>query len=165
MAGRNLGRVARGPRYFACLGCDGLAASKDDVAKAIEPLLLACSAVTAGGPKRRNYAAMLTRLARAPRGRLRLAGGVAADHQAFQAGVQWLLREQCEDGSWQVTTHSKPFQTYFESGFPYEKSQFVSISGSCWAVIALLLADLDLNHEATAMRISKSPLFMTGQSN
>lgn len=92
---------------------------------------------------------------------LRLAGDVAADHKAYQAGVKWLLRQQCADGSWLVTTHSKPIQTYFESGFPHEKSQFISISGTCWAAIALLLADAVADEPANKERISKSPLSAT----
>jgi N-acyl-D-amino-acid deacylase len=90
---------------------------------------------------------------------LRLAGGLSADHKAYQTGVRWLLEAQCEDGSWLVTSRSKPFQTYFESGFPHEKSQFISISGTCWAVMALLLADAGLDVEASAGGIVKSPLF------
>ena len=39
--------------------------------------------------------------------------------------------EECED--------SRPNQTYFESGFPHKKSQFISISGASWATMALAL--------------------------
>ena len=52
--------------------------------------------------------------------------------------VQWLLDNQRPDGSWQVRTRSKPIQKYFESGFPHGKDQFISISATCWAILALL---------------------------
>jgi N-acyl-D-amino-acid deacylase len=67
-------------------------------------------------------------------------GGLAADHPAIEKGLQFLLRGQLEDGSWHVATRAKPFQTYFESGFPHEKDQFISIAASSWATLALLLA-------------------------
>ena len=56
-------------------------------------------------------------------------------------GVAWLVAAQNPDGSWHVKTRSKPFQPYFESGFPHGKDQFLSIHASCWAVIALALAE------------------------
>ena len=33
-----------------------------------------------------------------------------------------------------------PFQTYFESGFPHGKDQFISITATAWGVTALALA-------------------------
>ena len=56
----------------------------------------------------------------------------------YKRGVKWLLKNQKTDGSWQVKTRSKPIQKYFESGFPHGKDQFISISATCWAVMALL---------------------------
>ena len=56
----------------------------------------------------------------------------------YKRGVKWLLKNQKADGSWQVKTRSKPIQKYFESGFPHGKDQFISISATCWAVMALL---------------------------
>ena len=68
------------------------------------------------------------------------AGGVAAADGAYRKGVAWLLRTQKEDGSWHVKSRSKPFQAYFETGFPHEKDQFISSHASSWAVVALALA-------------------------
>jgi N-acyl-D-amino-acid deacylase len=68
------------------------------------------------------------------------AGDVQADHPAMRRGVQYLVDTQLEDGSWHVVSRAKPFQTYFESGFPHGKDQFISIAGSGWATLALLLA-------------------------
>ena len=56
------------------------------------------------------------------------------------AGVAYLVKTQLSDGTWLVKSRSKPFQTYFESGFPHGKDQFISIAGSCWATTALILA-------------------------
>ena len=56
----------------------------------------------------------------------------------YKRGVAWLLKNQKVDGSWQVKTRSKPIQKYFESGFPHGQDQFISISATCWAVMALL---------------------------
>lgn len=67
------------------------------------------------------------------------AGGLATDDPVYRRGVAYLLRNQKEDGSWLVTSRSKPFQTYFESGFPHGKNQFVSIAATSWATAALLL--------------------------
>ncbi|MFT4590380.1 MAG: N-acyl-D-amino-acid deacylase, partial [Limisphaerales bacterium] len=63
--------------------------------------------------------------------------GFSTDDPAYERGVRFLLDTQLEDGSWLVKTRSKPIQTYFESGYPHGKDQFISISGASWAVAAL----------------------------
>ena len=50
----------------------------------------------------------------------------------------FLLGDQRADGSWLVKSRSKPFQTYFETGFPHGKDQFISTTATGWAVLALL---------------------------
>lgn len=67
------------------------------------------------------------------------AGDVSADHAAVRRGVRYLLNTQIDDGSWHVTTRAKPFQKYFESGFPHGKDQFISITASSWSTLALVL--------------------------
>ncbi|HRH94905.1 MAG TPA: prenyltransferase/squalene oxidase repeat-containing protein [Prosthecobacter sp.] len=67
-------------------------------------------------------------------------GSVVADDPAFQRGLQWLLKAQLPDGSWHVVSRAKPFQKYFESGYPHGKDQFISITAACWATTALALA-------------------------
>jgi N-acyl-D-amino-acid deacylase len=67
------------------------------------------------------------------------AGRLKTDDEAYRRGVKFLLAGQLEDGSWQVKTRSKPFQKYFESGYPHKKDQFISITASCRATTALLL--------------------------
>ncbi len=66
-------------------------------------------------------------------------GDLAADHASVQRGVQFLLKNQQEDGSWHVVTRAKGFQTYYESGFPHGKDQFISLAASSWATVALVL--------------------------
>ncbi|QDU21460.1 prenyltransferase/squalene oxidase repeat-containing protein [Urbifossiella limnaea] len=69
---------------------------------------------------------------------LKEAGGLAANHPAYSRGVEYLLRTQLPDGSWHVRSRSKPFQPYYESGFPHEKDQFVSVAATGWATTALV---------------------------
>jgi hypothetical protein len=67
-------------------------------------------------------------------------GNLATSDPVYQRGVAFLLTTQQEDGSWLVRSRSRPFQTYFESGFPYGKDQFISMAASGWATTALALA-------------------------
>jgi hypothetical protein len=68
------------------------------------------------------------------------AGGLKADAPAYRAGLAYLLRTQLPDGSWYVKSRSRPFQPYYESGFPHAKDQFISIAASGWATAALAVA-------------------------
>jgi hypothetical protein len=71
---------------------------------------------------------------------LHRAGGLPTDDPAYRRGVAFLVKSQQPDGSWLVHSRSKPFQTYFESGFPHGKDQFISIAASGWGATALALA-------------------------
>jgi ankyrin repeat protein len=66
--------------------------------------------------------------------------GVAASDPAFQRGVQFLLDNQLEDGSWYVKTRALGFQPYFDNGFPHGVNQWISAAGTSWATMALTLA-------------------------
>jgi squalene cyclase len=68
------------------------------------------------------------------------AGGLPTDDLAYRRGVAFLLRTQKDDGTWFVASRSRPFQPYFESGFPYGKDQFIAVAASGWAAAALALA-------------------------
>ena len=68
------------------------------------------------------------------------AGGLTATDPAYRCGLWFLLRTQRKDGTWEVKSRSKPFQPYYESGFPYEKDQFISATASGWAAAALARA-------------------------
>jgi N-acyl-D-amino-acid deacylase len=65
---------------------------------------------------------------------------LSASDSVYRKGIDYLRRTQLDDGSWKVATRSKPIQEYFESGFPHEKDQFISISATSWAATALLMA-------------------------
>ncbi|WP_425617997.1 amidohydrolase family protein [Anatilimnocola sp. NA78] len=67
-------------------------------------------------------------------------GSLPTSDAAYQRGLRFLLQQQQTDGSWHVKSRSKPFQAYFESGYPHGKDQFISIAAGSWATIALLLA-------------------------
>ena len=71
---------------------------------------------------------------------LHQAGGLKTGAPAYRAGLAHLLKTQRPDGTWFVKSRSKPFQPYYESGFPHEKDQFISIAASGWATAALALA-------------------------
>ncbi len=68
------------------------------------------------------------------------AAGLATTDPAYQRGLHFLLGDQKDDGSWHVRSRSRPFQLYFESGFPHGKDQFISLAASSWATTALVLA-------------------------
>ncbi|HUG89983.1 MAG TPA: prenyltransferase/squalene oxidase repeat-containing protein [Planctomycetaceae bacterium] len=67
-------------------------------------------------------------------------GGVEASDPAWRRGIAFVLNTQQDDGSWHVASRSKPFQTYFETGFPHGKDQFISAAASSWATLGLLYA-------------------------
>lgn len=64
--------------------------------------------------------------------------GMSTRDDAWQAGLLYLTSSQHDDGSWYVESRSKPFQKHFESGFPHGKDQFISMTATAWATIALL---------------------------
>jgi squalene cyclase len=70
---------------------------------------------------------------------LQLAGSLPVKNDQWQKGIAWLFRAQLADGSWKVKSRSKPFQKYFESGYPHGSDQFISICAGSWATMALLL--------------------------
>jgi hypothetical protein len=71
---------------------------------------------------------------------LHQAAGLATSDPAYRRGLDYLLATQRDDGTWHVRSRSRPFQIYFESGFPHGKDQFISLAASSWATTALALA-------------------------
>lgn len=67
------------------------------------------------------------------------ATGLPASDPVFQRGVAFLMKTQCDDGSWRVETRSKPIQVFFDNGDPHGEHQFISIPATSWAVAALAL--------------------------
>jgi ankyrin repeat protein len=70
--------------------------------------------------------------------------GLPATAGGVRRGFRFLISTQAADGTWRVPTRMvSPAQVspeYFSTGFPYEKDEYVSYAGSCWAVMALLAA-------------------------
>ena len=83
---------------------------------------------------------------------LHQAGDLATSDKTYQRGAAFLLKSQLKDGSWLVRSRSRPFQTYFESGFPHGKNQFISMAATGWAVAALALTCPDRTREPMAAR-------------
>src|SRR5262249_712458 len=77
-------------------------------------------------------------------------------------GIKFLISTQAQDGTWRVRTRmlspAEVSPPYFATGFPYEKDEFISYAGSCWAVMALLSA----LPEAPAKSESLSPAVAAG---
>jgi ankyrin repeat protein len=68
---------------------------------------------------------------------LHVGAGHSTRTPAYERGVRYLLRTQLADGSWFVPSRSFPLQPYFATGFPHGRSQFISLSATCWATMAL----------------------------
>ncbi len=64
--------------------------------------------------------------------------GTPTNVDAYQKGVQYLLRTQKEDGSWHVKTRVIPFQKLFDSEFPHGDDQWISGSATGWAARAII---------------------------
>jgi N-acyl-D-amino-acid deacylase len=64
--------------------------------------------------------------------------GLPSDHLVYERGVRFLVETQQPDGAWVVQTRSKPVQLFFDNGDPGGKSQFISMSATGWATLALL---------------------------
>jgi hypothetical protein len=68
---------------------------------------------------------------------LRIAG-LSTDSPVYAKALKFLLASQNKDGSWIVQTRSRPIQTFFDNGDAGGKSQFISMSATSWATLALL---------------------------
>jgi hypothetical protein len=124
-------------RVFRLRGLERVAASAEEVGAAAQELLRAQRPdggwAQAADLESDAYATGSVLVA------LHEAAGLRTDDPVYQRGVKFLLAEQREDGSWYVHSRSKPFQTYFETGFPHGKDQFISTAASGWATTALAL--------------------------
>ncbi|MBX9601195.1 MAG: ankyrin repeat domain-containing protein [Bryobacteraceae bacterium] len=65
------------------------------------------------------------------------AGGIRTQDSVYQRGAAYLLRTQLDDGSWYVRSRAPKFQPYFQSGFPHEHDQWISVAATAWSVMAL----------------------------
>ena len=69
---------------------------------------------------------------------LHASGDTPTADAAYEKGVQWLLRNQLDDGSWFVPTLAVPVQPHTFESFPHGWHQFASEAGSSWAALSLL---------------------------
>ena len=63
--------------------------------------------------------------------------GMPATAPAYERGVQFLLKNQYQDGSWFVKTRAFPVQPQMESGYPFGYNQWISAAGASWATAAI----------------------------
>jgi ankyrin repeat protein len=56
----------------------------------------------------------------------------------YRRGVDYLMRTQEADGSWHVHSRAFGFQPYFESGFPHDRDQWISMAATAWSAMALM---------------------------
>jgi squalene-hopene/tetraprenyl-beta-curcumene cyclase len=68
---------------------------------------------------------------------LRTAANAAPEEGSVKQGVRYLVHTQGPQGAWFVNKRTNSANNYFDSGFPYGESQYSSLAGSCWAVMAL----------------------------
>ncbi len=87
---------------------------------------------------------------------LRDTDAIPVSHPAYQAGLRYVLKTQDRTGAWHVRNRTAPVQPFFGSGFPFERDQFISISGSSWASYALL--------RSVAGKAEKKPSFVSAHS-
>ncbi len=66
--------------------------------------------------------------------------GIAKTDESYRKGVAFLLNTQLPDGSWHVASRSPKFQPYFQSGFPHNHDQWISMAATAWATAGLAYA-------------------------
>jgi hypothetical protein len=66
--------------------------------------------------------------------------GVAPINEPYRSGLKYLLSTQASDGTWHVRTRALPIQPYFESGYPYERDQWISAAAAAYATMAISAA-------------------------
>ncbi len=71
---------------------------------------------------------------------LAMADPGSVDSAAYRRGVDYLMRTEQADGSWHVRSRAFGFQPYFESGFPHDHDQWISMAATAWSVMALMPA-------------------------
>ena len=87
--------------------------------------------------------------------------GVPVADRAVSRGVAFLVSSQARDGTWRVRTRmispAEVSPPYFATGFPYGKDEFLSFTGSCWAVMGLLSTLPDAPAESVATTPAEPP--------
>ena len=67
-------------------------------------------------------------------------GSLDPGHPVYQRGLRYLLDTRDRHGTWHVRKRTGSVQPFYQSGFPHDRDQFISICGTSWAVYALLKA-------------------------
>jgi len=131
-------------RVFRLWALDAASASKSDIAAAAKELLSKqrndggwAQLDTGDAAYTENSDAYATGSALVA---LHQAGNLATSDPVYQKALAYLLKTQLDDGSWHIVSRSKPFQPYYESGFPHGKNQFISCAATGWATWAMVLA-------------------------
>jgi ankyrin repeat protein len=83
--------------------------------------------------------------------------GVPVSDPAYRRGAEFLLKTQLADGSWHVASRSPKFQPYFQSGFPHDHDQWISMSATAWATMALAYTLPDVNKAGPALAVNRLP--------
>lgn len=63
--------------------------------------------------------------------------GMPPSSRPYEKGMAFLLRTQMTDGSWFVRSRAAKFQPYFQSGFPHDHDQWLSMVATAYAVRVL----------------------------
>ena len=123
---------------FRVLGLYWSGAPQSDIAKAVRDLL---SQQRADGgwaqSPDRSPDAYATGLALSA---LSMTDPASPSSPAYRRGVEYLVRSQEADGSWHVHTRAFGFQPYFQSGFPHDHDQWISMAATAWSARALMPA-------------------------
>jgi ankyrin repeat protein len=87
---------------------------------------------------------------------------------ASRKALKFLLSTQAADGTWHVRTRmlspASVSPKYFTTGFPYQKDEYLSYAGSCWALVALLTAMQPRAPEAPAQQPAFQPVVQEANS-
>jgi hypothetical protein len=66
--------------------------------------------------------------------------GLPSTHRVYQSGPKFLLSTQAVDGTWHVKSRSLEFLPYLESGYPYQRDQWISAAGAAYGTLAIAAA-------------------------
>jgi hypothetical protein len=81
--------------------------------------------------------------------------GIPVTDPAYRRGAEFLLKTQQGDGSWHVASRAPKFQPYFQSGFPHDHDQWISMSATAWATMALAYTLPDVKKAAPALAANR----------